>query len=123
MSQKIEYRYFYSCRINQKLLACEQKKKKKKKRNIKEAAIAQTGGHVPLLGGRPKSVNDDILIEFIKTPVLNGISADPCRRTEKKVLLIKAEFGRPATSPEEKDGIKGQCYEKVSHYVPLFSGY
>ena len=41
----------------------------------------------------------------------------------KKVLLIKAEFGRPATTPEEKDGIKGQCYEKVSHYVPLFSGY
>ena len=41
----------------------------------------------------------------------------------KKVLLIKAEFGIPATTPEEKDGIKGQCYEKVSHYVPLFSGY
>ena len=39
LSQKIEYRYFYSCRIIQKL-ACEQKKK----RNVKEAAIAQTGG-------------------------------------------------------------------------------
>ena len=82
VSQKIEYRYFYSCRINQKL-ACEHKKKKKER---KRSSHCTDWWNVPLLGGRPKSVTDDIFIEFIKTPVLNGISADPCRRSEKKSL-------------------------------------
>ena len=64
-SQKIEYRHFYSCHINQKL-ASEQKNSK-----AEEAAIAQTGEYVASLAKRPKSANGDILTEVFKTPALN----------------------------------------------------
>ena len=95
-------------------------------------SIAKTGEYVSPVIGRPKTIDNDVLIKTITQLALVGSSADPRRRTEaintcktlndltEKLQTIGFTLKRSSVYlrliPRRKDTTKGKRHKKVANF-------